>query len=200
MRERGVAVSDPRPGRLEGPHGTSRGWRTATIDDAGLGVEPWRLPFIIQHDSIGRERLERVAAPGGLRPHPLGARRLDHVTVAVHDLAAALRLYARAFGLEPAAEGEDAMLHARTAHLPLPQGAIVLAAPLPGDGPIARGLRAQGEGLYSIAVAVDDLQAAVDALRGRGVGVRVEEPEGVLVAARPDPTSTHAARLELVPA
>jgi hypothetical protein len=30
--------------------------------------------------------------------------------------------------------------------------------------------------------------------------VRVEEPEGVLVAARPDPQSAHGARLEFVSA
>lgn len=90
------------------------------------------------------------------------------------------------------------MLRARTARLPLPQGAIVLAAPLEGDGPLARGLAAQGAGLFSIAIAVDDLQGAVNDLRGRGVGVRVEEPDGLLVAARPDATSAHGARLELV--
>jgi hypothetical protein len=37
-------------------------------------------------------------------------------------------------------------------------------------------------------------------LRGRGVGVRVEEPEGVLIAAYPDRQSAHGARLELVQA
>ena len=90
------------------------------------------------------------------------------------------------------------MLRARTVRLPLPQGAIVLAAPAEGDGPLARGLAAQGEGLFSLAIAVDDLQGAVNDLRGRGVSVRVEETDGVLVAARPDPVSAHGARLELV--
>lgn len=200
MRERGVPVGDPRAGRLDGPHGVGRGWLTARVDDdAALGVESWRLPFVIQHDSRGEERLQRIAAPDGTRPHRNGARRLDQVTVAVHDLDAALVVWARAFGLKPAEQAEDAMLHARIARLPLPQGAIVLAAPLPGDGPVARGLQAQGEGLFSVTIAVDDLQGAVDALRRRGVGVRVEEPDGVLVAARPDPQSAHGARLAFVP-
>ena len=199
MRARGVPVSGPHVGRLEGPRGTERGWRTARPgEDARLGGAPWRLPFLIQHDSTGQERLRRLTAPDGPRPHPLGARRLDHVTVAVHDLATGLRAYTLAYGLEPDEEAQDPMLRARTVRLPLPQGAIVLAAPLEGDGPLARGLAAQGEGLFSIAIAVDDLQRAVTDLRGRGVGVRVEEPDGVLVAARPDPTSAHGARLELV--
>jgi len=121
--------------------------------------------------------------------------------VAVRDLSAGLRSYALAFGLEPDdEEGEDATRGARTIRLPLERGAIVLAAPLDGDGPLARGLAAHGEGLYSVAVAVADLQGAVDRIRGRGIGVRVEEPEGVLAAARPDTRSTHGARLALVQA
>lgn len=201
IRARDLTVHGPREGRLEGPGGTARGWRMAAIeDDPRLGVEAWRLPFLIQHDSAGEERRRRLTAPDGPRPHSLGARGLAHVTVAVSDLAAGLRAYALAFGLEPEGEeGRDEMLQARTARLPLAHGAIVLAAPLSDQGPLARGLSAQGEGLFSVAVAVDNLQSAVDGLRGRGAGVRVEEPDGVLVAARPDLTCTHGARLELVP-
>lgn len=199
MRERGVPFGDPREGRLDGPHGAGRGWLTVRVDDdAGLGVEAWRLPFVIQHDSTGAERLRRIAAPDAPAPHRCGARRLDHVTVAVRDLDAARHVYARAFGLAAADEAEDGMLRARTVRLPLPDGAIVLAAPLPGEGPLARGLLAQGEGLFSITIAVDDLPGAVDLMRGRGVGVRVEEPDGVLIAAQPDPQSNHGARLEFV--
>jgi len=198
MRARGVPVSGPVEGRLEGPHGTGRGWRMAYVDDdAGLGLEAWRLPFVIQHDSAGAERLARIAQPGGPRPHANGAARLARVTVAVGDLAAGLRAYALAFGLEPADEGEDAMLGARTVLLPLAQGAIVLAAPLADDGPLTRGLAAHGEGLFGITVAVADLQGAVNQLRGRGIGVRVDEREGVLLAAYPDMAGTHGARLEL---
>lgn len=200
MRSRGLVVRGPRTGRLERADGTARGWHMAFLDaDPRLGTQAWRLPFIIQHDSAGAERLARLAAPDPPLPHPLGARDVAHVTVAVQDLAAGLRAYALAFGLQPDGdEGRDEMLHARTARLPLAHGAIVLAAPLDGEGPLARGLRAQGEGLYSIALAVDDVQRAVDTLRGHGVGVRVEEPAGVLVSARPDLASTHGARLELL--
>ncbi len=199
MRARGVPVGDPVAGRLEGPHGSARGWRMAYVDDdAGLGVEPWRLPFIIQHDSAGAERRARIAQPDGVRPQPNGAVCLDHVTVAVRDLAAGLRVYALAYGLEAVEEGEDAMLAARIARLPLERGAIVLAAPLAPDGPLARGLTAHGEGLFSVTIGVGDLQGAVNQLRGRGAGVRVEEPEGVLIAAYPDRQSAHGARLQLV--
>ncbi len=200
MRERGLAVDGPIEGRLEtAPGVVARGWRTARpCDDARLGMEAWRLPFLIEHDSAGRERLERIARPGGLHAHAVGARSLSHLTIAVRNLAAGLRAYRLAFGLEPDDEGEDPMLRARTARLPLPRGALVLAAPLPGDGPLARGLRAQGEGLYSIGVAVDNLQDSIDIMRGQGISVRVEEPEGILLSARPDPAGAHGAQLEFV--
>ena len=201
MRERGLAVDGPIEGRLETAPGVARGWRTARPrDDARLGTEAWRLPFLIEHDSAGRERLERIARPDGLRPHAVGARSLSHLIIAVRDLAASLRAYKLAFGLEPDDEGEDPMLRARTARLPLPRGALILAAPLPGDGPLARGLRTRGEGLYSIGIAVDNLQGSIDAMRGQGIGVRVEEPEGIPIVARPDPAGTHGARLEFVQA
>src|SRR5205085_9896891 len=105
-----------------GRRGTGRGGRTARPgEDARLGGAPWRRPCLIQHDSVGQERLRRLTAPDGPRPHPLGARRLDHVTVAVYDLAAGLRAYSLAYGLEPDEEAQDPMLRARTVRLPLPR-------------------------------------------------------------------------------
>lgn len=198
IRARGVTVSGPFDGRLDGATGTRRGWRTARIDSADLGIEPWRLPFLIQHDSEGSERLRHIAAPDGPRRHPIGALRLDHVTVAMRDLDAAIRAYALAFGMEPDDIGENPLLHARTAGLPLAHGAVVLAAPLPGDSPIARSIREHGEGLFSISVAVADLPAAVALLRARGTAVQVDEHGGILTAARPDLSAAHGARIELV--
>ncbi len=200
IRARGLPVEGPHAGRLEGPDGGARGWRVAWVGaDERLGTEHWRLPFIIQHDSDGAERLRRVAAPDGVLPHANGARRLSRVTVAVNDLEASIRCYELAFGLHAEDAGTDAALHARTARLPLPgTGAIVLAAPLPGEGPIARALRASGEGLFSATIAVDYLQAAVTRLRGQGAGVQVDEPDGVLTAARIDMASAHGGRLEMV--
>jgi catechol 2,3-dioxygenase-like lactoylglutathione lyase family enzyme len=200
IRARGLTVEGPHIGRLEGPDGSARGWRVAWVGaDERLGAEHWRLPFIIQHDSDGAERLRRIAAPGDPLPHPVGARRLSHVTLAVHDLEAGMRCYERAFGLRADVTGIDAALQARTARIPLPQnGAIVLATPLQGDGPIARALQAGGEGLFSATIVVDYLQDAVTRLREQGVGVQVDEPEGVLVAGRIDMASAHGGRLELV--
>ncbi len=196
MRGRGLTVDGPVDGRLEWSPGQGRGWRTARL----VEPEAWRLPFIIQHDAEGIERLRKIAAPDPLTPHPLGAVAVPHVIVAVRDLQEGLGAYERVFGLRHD-ERDDAMLEAHTARLPLATGAIVLASPRgEGVGPIARGLAARGDGLYSIALTIDDLPRAVDLLRGAGVGVRVHEPRGWLEGAYPDPARLHGARLELVPA
>lgn len=197
MRGRGLSVDGPVEGRLEWSPGQGRGWRTARL----VGSDAWRLPFIIQHDAEGRERLKKIAAPDPLKAHPSGVMSVPRVVVAVHDLQAGLHVYERIFDLSHDEESDDVMLEARTARLPLAIGAIVLAAPrVEGLGPIARGLAMQGEGLFSVSLAVDDLPRAVNLWRGGGIGVRVHEPRGWLEAAYPDPARLHGARLELVPA
>lgn len=195
MRERGLAAEGPAPGRLEAEGGFSRGWRTVRLS----GPEAAGLPFLIRHESSDEERRRLLAGPAGLTPHPIGATHIAALVVAVPDLDAGIATYARAFDLHPAAREADPMLAADTATLPLPSGAaIVLAAPQqPDHGPIAASLRDRGPGLLAVTLAVRDLAAAVRTLRGRGLGVRVDEPEGVLVAAQLNHRQTFGARLGL---
>lgn len=197
LRERGIACDGPSSGRLDAANGFSRGWQTVRL----AGPAGTALPFLIRHDAAGEERrrlLANLEAPG---PHTLGARRVAGIAVAVENLDTAEEIYRRAFDLEREGErGEDAMLGAATSTLRLPsRAAIVLAAPQwPDHGPVAAALRERGEGLFAITLAVDDLEGAVRTLRGRGLGVRVEEPEGILVAAQLNHRQLHGARLALV--
>jgi hypothetical protein len=123
------------------------------------------------------------------------------VTVAVENLDGALATYQKCFDLEAAGtRGHDAMLAADTATLALPSGAtIVLASPsTPDHGPVAQVLGGRGEGLFCITLAVADLATAVRDLRSRGLGVRVDEPDGVLAAAQINHRQLYGARLGLV--
>jgi catechol 2,3-dioxygenase-like lactoylglutathione lyase family enzyme len=198
LRARGVAVDGPAPGRLEAESGFSRGWRSVRI----VGHDASALPFLIRHESTGEERRRRLAGPVGLAPHPLGIRHVASVTIAVEDLEASITRYGVCFDLEPEARGDDPMLSAHTASLRLPSGALILlAAPLePTHGPLARALTSHGEGPFAVNLAVDNLAEAVRELRGRGLGVRVDEPDGVLVAAQINHRQLHGARLGLVQA
>jgi methylmalonyl-CoA epimerase len=95
--------------------------------------------------------------------------RIDHVGVAVEDVDAALELYRAAFGLglehrEVVEEqGVDAAL------LGVGEGHVELLAPLGPDTPVGRYLERRGPGLHHVAYAVEDVDAALNALRAAGV-------------------------------
>jgi hypothetical protein len=93
------------------------------------------------------------------------------------------------------------MMGAICAPIYLPSGAsIILAMPERRDqGPIAATLSERGESMFACTIEVDDLPMAVRTVRGRGVGVRVDEPEGVLVAAQLNHRNLLGARIGLVP-
>ncbi|HSB42650.1 MAG TPA: VOC family protein [Methylomirabilota bacterium] len=88
---------------------------------------------------------------------------LDHVVVAVRDLDAGIAAYHRLLGRAPAWRAEAVGGGAETAGFQLANVAAELIAPA-GDGPAGARLRAvlaeQGEGLASVAFAVDDLERA----------------------------------------
>jgi catechol 2,3-dioxygenase-like lactoylglutathione lyase family enzyme len=195
-RSRGLQVTGPDRGRLEAAAGFSRGWRTVTMTGADLPG----LPFVICHDAGGDERRRLLAGPAGLQAHENGVCRVAGITLALADCHAAAARMQQVLGLAPAGEGRDSMLAADTVSTALPSGAtIVAASPAdPGVGPVAAVLARDGESMLSVTLAVQDLPAAVAMLRGRGVGVRVHEPGGVLVAAQLNMQSTYGARIGLV--
>jgi catechol 2,3-dioxygenase-like lactoylglutathione lyase family enzyme len=88
---------------------------------------------------------------------------LDHVVIAVRDLEAGIAAYRRLLGRGPVWRAEAAGGGAETALFQLANVAAELIAPA-GDGPGAERLRAvldaQGEGLASLAFAVDDIERA----------------------------------------
>ena len=87
---------------------------------------------------------------------------LDHVVIAVRDLDAGIAAYQRLLGRPPCWRAEAAGSGAETAVFQLANVAAELIAPA-GAGPGADRLRAvldaHGEGLASLAFAVDDIGA-----------------------------------------
>ncbi|MGH2411872.1 MAG: VOC family protein, partial [Chloroflexota bacterium] len=164
LRERGFAVDGPDVGQLATTNWYDRGWQTVRLrDGAAQG-----LPFLIRHDQSGPEHRRLLAGVEGPSPQPNGARSIASMTIAVRDLAEAADRYHRLFDLAGAGGAEDnSMLQARVLPLLLPSGtAVKLAAPRsPGVGPVAEGLAATGEGLFSLALTVEDLPGVVRALR-----------------------------------
>jgi methylmalonyl-CoA/ethylmalonyl-CoA epimerase len=97
--------------------------------------------------------------------------RLDHVGIAVADLAAARALYEQVLGLEVTHEEviEDQGVHELL--LSAGDAFVQLVAPLSPDTPVGRFLARRGEGVHHVGYAVPDVAAALADLRAQGVEV-----------------------------
>ena len=97
-------------------------------------------------------------------------QKIDHVVIAVHDLKEGMAHYEKTFGMKPSRTGERPGDGFKSAFYDLPGGGFLeLIQPTDATGPVARGLTARGEGVYLMALAVEDIEAEVAAMRSRGV-------------------------------
>jgi catechol 2,3-dioxygenase-like lactoylglutathione lyase family enzyme len=96
--------------------------------------------------------------------------RLDHVSVAVADLAAAERSFARLLGRSASWRGEHPGLGTENALFRTGEAYVELLAPAPGAGDwLRRRLDERGEGLLGFALATEDADACARALAERGL-------------------------------
>jgi methylmalonyl-CoA/ethylmalonyl-CoA epimerase len=98
--------------------------------------------------------------------------RLNHVAIAVRDLAGATAVYRNLLGAvvsEPVPQPEHGVT---TVFVTLPNTKIELISPLGADSPIAKFLeRMPDGGIHHVCFEVDDIAAARDALRRQGARV-----------------------------
>ena len=126
--------------------------------------------------------------------------KINHIAVVVEDVQAALGFWHQALGVPldhvEHNEGEAVDI----AFLPLGDGEIELIAPFTEDSGVAKYLAKKGPGLHHLCIDVDDIGAALDQLKARGIELINEEPR-----LRPDgtryafvhPKSTGGVLLEL---
>jgi methylmalonyl-CoA/ethylmalonyl-CoA epimerase len=105
------------------------------------------------------------------------AKGLDHVAIVVRDLDAAIRLYRDTLGLELTAVEEVPEQHVTTAIFGRGMGRVELICPTTIDSGVARFLAKRGEGLHHICLEVEDLDAALAALRKSGAPLIDETPK-----------------------
>jgi methylmalonyl-CoA/ethylmalonyl-CoA epimerase len=105
------------------------------------------------------------------------AKGLDHVAIVVRDLDAAIRLYRDTLGLELTAVEEVPEQSVTTAIFGKGMGRVELICPTTKDSGVARFLEKRGEGLHHICLEVEDLEAAMAALRKAGAPLIDETPK-----------------------
>ena len=125
---------------------------------------------------------------------------LDHIGIAVGDLAQALAFYRDALGLEVEPPEEVPSQRVRAHFVPVGEATLELLEPTAPDSPIAKFIEKRGPGVHHVTLRVDDLREALGRLKARGVRLIDEAPrdgaEGSLIAFV-HPASTHGVLVEL---
>ena len=130
----------------------------------------------------------------------MNVQRLDHLVFAVEELEGAAAAWAATFGLRAEPPYLPEGTHLELTRLPVGDAFLELVRPTRQGQRVARRMAERGEGMYSISLQVDDLDAAVRELRARGVTVSEPEP-GVWPGtrlARIRRTSAHGVALQLI--
>jgi len=135
---------------------------------------------------------------------------LDHIGIAVTNLADALSFYRDALGLEVEPRKntdqhgtveEVPSQRVRAHFIPLGESALELLEATDDTSPIAKYTAKRGPGLHHITLRVDDIAAALARLKERGVRLIDEAPRpgahGSLVAFI-HPSSAHGVLVELM--
>jgi methylmalonyl-CoA/ethylmalonyl-CoA epimerase len=125
--------------------------------------------------------------------------RVDHIGIAVKSIAESLKVY-EAMGLKSVGVEEVAEQKVRVAFLPLGEAEIELLESTSPDGPVAKYIEKNGEGIQHLALRVDNLEAALAGLKAQGVRLIDEKPRygaGGAKIAFVHPRSTGGVLLEL---
>ena len=101
---------------------------------------------------------------------------IDHLGIAVKSIASARGFY-EALGLSIVHEEVVESEGVRTAMIPVGESRIELLEPTSADSPVGRFLAKRGEGLHHVAIHVEDISGALEALKAKGVRLISEDLE-----------------------
>ena len=96
-------------------------------------------------------------------------RRIDHIGIAVNDLDQAVAFYRETYGLTVWERIDLPERHMAVAVCRIGDSMIELITPTSHEAAFARYLEEHGEGIHHIAFQVDDVEAALRTIEGRGI-------------------------------
>lgn len=126
--------------------------------------------------------------------------KVDHIGIAVSNLEETLKVYTEVLGLELSGVEVVEDQKVKVAFLPIGDTEIELLESTQPDGPIAKFIEKKGEGIQHIAFRVEDIHAALEDMRQKGVRLIDEQPRygaGGAKIAFLHPKSTHGVLVEL---
>ncbi|MBN2259341.1 MAG: methylmalonyl-CoA epimerase [Clostridiales bacterium] len=102
--------------------------------------------------------------------------KVDHIGIAVKNLDETLEFYTDVLGLEVQGSEIVEEQKVRVAFLPIGDSEIELLESTDPDGPIARFIEKNGEGIQHIAFKVDDIEEAIEHMKAKGMRMIDEQP------------------------
>ncbi|MCL1905696.1 MAG: methylmalonyl-CoA epimerase [Clostridiales bacterium] len=102
--------------------------------------------------------------------------KIDHIGIAVSDISEAAKFWEDTLGLKITATEEVAEQKVITAFIPCGEGEVELLQATSEDSPIAKFIEAKGQGIQHIALRVEDIEAALEELKAKGVRLIDEKP------------------------
>ncbi len=103
-------------------------------------------------------------------------QKLDHIGIAVNNLDEALKLYSEVLGLELVGTEIVEEQKVRVAFLPVGDTEVELLESTSPDGPISKFIEAKGQGIQHLAFKVDDIDAAIEEMKEKGMRMIDEKP------------------------
>lgn len=106
----------------------------------------------------------------------MGMKRIEHLGIAVKDMAASDQVFEKLFG--PSYKTEDVESEGvSTRFFKVGENKIELLEASDPDSPIAKFIEKNGEGLHHVAFEVDDIEAEMERLQGEGFRLIHETPK-----------------------
>jgi len=127
-------------------------------------------------------------------------KKVDHIGIAVSNLEETIKFYRETLGIELQGIEVVEEQKVRVAFLPVGDTEIELLESTDKEGPIAKFIEKKGEGVQHIAYRVDNIEEALDEMRGKGIRLIDEKPRygaGGAKIAFLHPKDTHGVLIEL---
>ena len=102
--------------------------------------------------------------------------KVDHIGIAVSNLDEALKLYKDVLGLELHGVEVVEEQKVKVAFLPVGDTEVELLESTSPEVPIAKFIEAKGQGIQHIAFRVDDIEAALEEMKAKGMRLIDEKP------------------------
>lgn len=102
--------------------------------------------------------------------------RVDHIGIAVKDLAQARKFYTETLGIEATGEEVVEQQKVKVCFIPCGDSELELLESTSPDGPIAKYIEKNGEGIQHVAIRVDNIENALADLKAKEVRLIDQTP------------------------